>query len=457
MKLKPYGLILFAAGLVIAGGMLLVQALNQRVTFLIDGKTSTRQVYGLTVADALQAVHIALAPGDRLAPPSGSYLWGLPDIRIVRASGVTILAGQQDYALTTSEKIVANLLELAGLRLYPGDQVLYQGAPVSPGLALSPSNGYVLQLIKAVPITVVDLGHSTGFYSSAPTLGQALWQQGIRLDPLDQAEPGLDTSLDHPVTVTIHHPASLVITLGGQSIMLKSSAVTIGQALRQAGIVLVGLDYSVPGDTQPLPSDGLIRVVRVRETVALDQKNSPFSTTTQADPQTELDQRSVIQAGQTGLMVSRTRIRYEDNKEVSRILDGEWLVRAARPRILGYGTKIVVHTSAVDGATISYYRAVTVYATSYSPCDSGSCSYYTASGAKVERGVVGVSPAWYNLLKGQRVYIPGYGAATIADYGDVGSYRVDLGYSDSDFVGWHKNVTLYFLAPAPASVPWILP
>jgi hypothetical protein len=38
-----------------------------------------------------------------------------------------------------------------------------------------------------------------------------------------------------------------------------------------------------------------------------------------------------------------------------------------------------------------------------------------------------------------------------------GRYWIDLGYSDADYVPWAKYVTVYFLTPVPASIPWILP
>jgi 3D (Asp-Asp-Asp) domain-containing protein len=77
----------------------------------------------------------------------------------------------------------------------------------------------------------------------------------------------------------------------------------------------------------------------------------------------------------------------------------------------------------------------------------------------VRQGIVAVTRAWYSWMVGQRVYIPGYGIAVIADVGGgiPGRYWVDLGYNDDDFVSWHQNVTMYFLTPVPANIPWILP
>ena len=101
-----------------------------------------------------------------------------------------------------------------------------------------------------------------------------------------------------------------------------------------------------------------------------------------------------------------------------------------------------------------------VYATSYSPCRSGtsSCISGTASGAKVSKGIIAVTSAWYRRMGGQSVYVPDYGKAVIGDVGGgiPGRYWIDLGYEDDNFEAWSKDTTLYFLTPIPSDMVWIL-
>ena len=141
--------------------------------------------------------------------------------------------------------------------------------------------------------------------------------------------------------------------------------------------------------------------------------------------------------------------------------DTTWIAKEARPQIIGRGTKVVVQTMDTPQGPIEYWRSVNVYATSYSPCRSGGDRCYpgTSSGLPVQQGVIGVTSSWYNLMVGQRIYVPGYGIGTIADIGGgiPGTYWIDLGYSDDDYVAWYSNVTIYFLTPVPDNIPWILP
>jgi 3D (Asp-Asp-Asp) domain-containing protein len=286
-----------------------------------------------------------------------------------------------------------------------------------------------------------------------------LWEAGIRVEPEDRLEPPASTPLTGPIQASLRRAAPLAILLQGQVLPVRSVADTVGDALAAAGLALQGLDYAVPEEGAPVPLDGQIRVVRVRETAVLEQVQLPFDSEYQADPETELDQKRILQAGEFGLRVSRVRVRTEDGTEVARKQEGEWVAREPRTQLVGFGTRAVVHTETVDGVTIEYWRKVTAYATSYTACSAGSCDGRTASGAPVTKGVAAVIRSWYNQLRGQQVYVPGYGTATIADIGGgvPGQNWIDLGYSEGDYVPWHSTVTIYFLAPVPANVPWNLP
>jgi 3D (Asp-Asp-Asp) domain-containing protein len=252
------------------------------------------------------------------------------------------------------------------------------------------------------------------------------------------------------------------------SLTIRSSAATIGAALAGAGIPLTGLDYSLPSESEALPADGQMRVVRVSEAVQLVQKPIPFETETVPSPQVELGQEEIVQPGLEGLVIARTRIRYEDGQEVSRTVEQESVVRPPQTRIVHTGTNIVMKTETIGGESIEYWLAYQMYATIYSPCNSGTggCSYSTASGLRAGRGVVALDRSMYSYLQGARIFIPGYGYAVVGDIGGgylleesigVSRYRwIDLGFDDNNIVDMSGWLTVYFLAPAPASIPPVM-
>jgi 3D (Asp-Asp-Asp) domain-containing protein len=262
--------------------------------------------------------------------------------------------------------------------------------------------------------------------------------------------------------LTIDYTPSRELTIGtqGKVIRARSAAPRVGDALAEARLSLTGLNYSQPAEAEVLPRDGSIRLVHVSESLVLAQKPIPFESEFQASANVLIDQQQVLNPGQPGLTVSRVRIRYEDGQEVSRQTESETTVRSPIKRIVGYGTKVELKTASVEGVEIRYWRAVQMFATAYSPCRSGpgQCYPNTASGKPVKKGVVALRTDLYLGLRGQALFIPGYGFASVEDAcgGCVGKPWIDLGYSDDDYQSWGSWVTVYFLAPVPSNILYVL-
>ncbi len=374
---------------------------------------------------------------------------------------ITVLDGDQTYTLTSSNGTVAELINQAGLTLTPADRVLADGQ--SAALDQPLDSVRVLQIRRAVPLTLLTPdGQSHVLQTAAFTVGEALKDAGILVGAADRLDPPADTPLLGALTVTYAPARDLSVTVNGRVAPIRSSAATVGQALAEAGIPLIGLDYSLPSENEPLPADGQMRVVRVSESLMLALKSIPFTTETIQSPEAAFGVQEVVQPGQAGLAVSRVRIRYEDGQEVSRVTESDSIVRPPQTRIVNAGTRVTLTSTTVDGVNIQYWYVMQMYATSYSPCRSGvegQCFSGTASGLPVQKGVAAMYRDWFNAMQGMEVYVPGYGRAVIADLGGGfpdGRAWIDLGYSDDDYQVWSGWVTVYFLAPAPASIPWVL-
>ncbi|HEY2982069.1 MAG TPA: G5 domain-containing protein [Anaerolineales bacterium] len=374
--------------------------------------------------------------------------------------GVSIIDGGRLHFIRTAERVPSKLLVQSGMILGPDDRVLLNGNRISLDEPVSEAGPITLQVRRAVTLSLVTPAEHRTIQTSALTVGEALAEAGLSLYAADRLDPSAETSITGSLTVSYAPARELAIELSGEQIRIRSSAPRIGEALAGAGVPLLGLDYSLPAENEALPADGLVRIVRVQESLVLSQKPIAFESEFQASADVELDQQQVLQPGQPGLSMGRVRIRYEDGQEVARQTETETLVRPPQTRVVGYGTKIVPKNAVVDGVTIEYWRAVQMFATAYSPCRSAADRCYpgTSSGKPVKKGVVAVVYRWYVYMQGQPVYIPGYGHATIEDVGGgiPGRYWIDLGYSDSDYQEWGTWVTVYFLTPAPQTVLYVL-
>ncbi|HSJ87516.1 MAG TPA: ubiquitin-like domain-containing protein [Anaerolineales bacterium] len=375
------------------------------------------------------------------------------------SSSVVILDNDKLTTLQTEERVPSALLREAGITLNAHDKVLVNGFPAPLDRPIT-DYPIVLQTRRAITLTLVTPEGHRQIPSAAFTIGEALAEASIWLHASDEIDLPLASANRNSATVHFFPSHPITIEADGQQVQIQSSAKTVGESLAEAGIPLIGLDYSVPAEKEPLPSDGQIKVVRVSESLLLAQRPIPFGSEIQASAEVPLDQTQILQPGETGLSVQRIRIRYKDGNEVSRVTENETLVRPPKTRVLGYGTKVEIKTATVDGVQIEYWRAVQMYATSYSPCNSGvsNCGAHTASGKALRKGMVAVNRTLYYSMQGQQLFIPGYGHATIEDLcgGCVGKPWIDLAYGDHDYQSWHSWVTVYFLTPVPSNIIYVL-
>jgi uncharacterized protein YabE (DUF348 family) len=350
--------------------------------------------------------------------------------------------------------IPAYLIRNAGIQLYPGDELVSAGAPLDKDVPMQgPAQTYVWQLRRAVTFQLVDGVKRYHLVSTAATVGQAVWQAGIRLSSADNIIPGTESPLTPAMTIEIQRARPLTILTAQGEFSIVSAGRTVGAILQDSGMSIQGLDYTIPAENEPVPADGKIRLVRVYEEILIEQTPVPFESSFQPVDDLEIDHQTILEAGQYGLQAVRVRIRYEDGQEVSRQSEDQWLALMPVTRLVGYGTQIVMRTIQTSDGTVEYWRALEVYATSYKPSDTG--SNITATGKILQKGIIGVNPRY--IPYGTVLYVEGYGYGVAADTGNIGPRWIDLGYTDEDFVGWHRNVTVYFVWPPPEKIVWIIP
>jgi resuscitation-promoting factor RpfB len=178
----------------------------------------------------------------------------------------------------------------------------------------------------------------------------------------------------------------------------------------------------------------------------------------------ELDQQEKRQEGVTGVIKSRTRVRYENGQEVWRGLEDEWVDQEPSEQIIVYGTNIVIRTVDTPNGPIEYWRKISMLTTPYNAATSGKAAddpYYgiTRSGIRVGYGMVAVDPKVIPLMT--EIYVPDYGVALATDTGGliIGKH-IDLAYDDNqalpDLYGWRD---VYILTPVPPvdTIRYVLP
>ena len=353
--------------------------------------------------------------------------------------------------VAVNNMIIGNWLLSAGIRIFPGDAVFFSGLEVPPSFTIPEEGSRLIYYRNSFPVALMKDGISYSFSSSSLTLGDALWQQGIAVKPGDDISLPLETPLDQPLEVTLYTGKQVKINIGTDTFETYSAAQTISGALRNAGIPLQDLDYTIPAESGPLPAEGFIEVIRVSEETLIEESVIAYTSERLPDPELAIGEKKVLQTGQNGIRISSIRVRFENGKEVSRETETEWISKQPISQKTAYGTQVVVQTSP-EG--LNYWLTKDIYITSY--LDTGNP---TASGIWPYYGVIAVSPEWYSILKGTSIFVPGYGVGTVLDVcpGCVGKPWIDVFIPTEDYVPWSRNETVYFLAPVPPGFSGDLP
>lgn len=373
---------------------------------------------------------------------------------------IIIIDGENIISISTSQRVAFFILTEAGVSFQPTDRVLVNGVAYQLDEAIE-SDIFQIQLRRAFNVNL----NGQVIQTSALTVADLLNESGYVITTNDKVTPPLSSPITDSMTITFSPAQNLSVSVNGQVMQILSSANTVGEALAEAGIPLVGTDISYPSENEALPSDGQIQVVRVNESVEVTLESIPFSTEEIVSEDVPFGQDEILEAGINGVAMIRTRIRYEDGVEVNRVEESKTILQEPKTQVVATGNKIVLSPVGGD-APYQYWYATEMYASWYSPCNSGTggCSYGTASGARAGFGIVAMDYSIYSYVAGMRVYIPGYGVATIGDtgggpiietaFGVPRTKWIDLGYDDNNIGGLSGWVTVYFLEPAPATIPY---
>ncbi|RME82000.1 MAG: DUF348 domain-containing protein [Caldilineae bacterium] len=466
------------------------------ITIVVDDEVLHVQTAQRDAAAALAALGYRPHPNDYLNAPGGPLQAGA-QIVIRLARPFVVRADGREQELWLRADTVGQALHAMGIAIGREDRITLEGKPVTPDTPLPPvrrtggSHGPPLAvgtssaglyaagalfpwqyrvvplhiaIERAIPFTLIDgKALPATVYTHAQTVAQALDAEQVPLYEGDTVFPPLSSRLQPGMLVTIRRATPVTILADGQEFHVRTQEETVAAVLVQQGIVVMGLDRVEPDLGTRLRPHMQIRVTRVREQYVYEDEIVPFESIMLGDDTLLIDQRRVKSQGRNGLRRYRYRVRYEDGQEVARTLEDSWIAVEPETRVIAYGRKIVPQTLETPNGTITYWRKIRMYATSYSPKRSGtprSAPWYgrTRLGKPLRKGIVAVDPAVVNLR--QELYVPGYGLAIAGDTGSgVKGKHIDLGYSDWDYRSWHWWVDVYLLwpPPPPYAINYLLP
>jgi hypothetical protein len=116
-------------------------------------------------------------------------------------------------------------------------------------------------------IIIEDGANRRALRTTALTVAEALAEAGAGLAALDTVTPSRETALTPDLTIVISRAAPYRITADGQTVEAHSGATAVGQVLADNGIALGPLDYTRPPLDATIAPGGALEVVRVTERI----------------------------------------------------------------------------------------------------------------------------------------------------------------------------------------------
>lgn len=450
----------------------------------VDGVTETIYTHRRSIGDLLLDLGMTVHANDQVTPTVTTVLQESMTITIARARPVRIWADGRNWETASWGATPYEILTEAGVTVDHYDQVQIADRlwkmddqlppPARMQLPLTYSRGYAwdnwlrqpleLRLQRALPIVVKDGGLPFTIRTTAQTVGEALRQAEVTIYLGDAVQPNLGTQVTPGLRVQIQRSKPILLRVDNRLLKTRSRAQTVGAALVEIGVGVSGLDRVAP-DLDTLIKDDLeIIITRVREEIEVTEKIAPFETVFQPDPNLAVDTQQEVMPGAAGITRQRYRVRYENGQEISRVPEDTWIAQEPAQRIIAYGQLIQPQTfTAADGQQITYWRKIRMMASSYSAATAGVSEdepWYgrTYSGEPMRKGVVAVDPRIIPLRS--RVFVPGYGYGDALDVGSaIRSRRIDLGYDNDNLQLWNRWVDVYLLWPPPPAhqITWVVP
>lgn len=432
-------------------------SIYKNITLVADGDIREIDSQAATVGDLLREQDIQLDDNDAISVSLDALLVEGMQITINRARTVALVIDEDERIIITPFTNPQDILNNQAITLNPSDRVWLDGTIAEHStLASWPVPVNEIVIVRAITVTIVDGDSETFIDTTSKTVGDVLFEAGVVIYLTDIVSPNIGTALVPDTRIVIDRARPVTIQVDRTSIETRVQGDTVLDALSEAGIALVGFDYTIPAETEPITVDMTIHVLRVMEEIISIEETVPYETTLQADPELELDQRRTLQNGQQGIRRIDERLRYENGIEVGREPAGSEITQLPQNEVIAYGTQIIVHTMDTPQGTVEYWRRLRVYATSYHPAALGGDNI-TAIGMTLQHGVIGANPLIIPYRS--NMYVADYGLGIMADTGGARSspYWIDLGYSDDDYVSWHQYVDVYLLTPIPENVNYLLP
>ena len=310
-------------------------------------------------------------------------------------------------------------------------------------LMLAASVNFVGFAAQPKDVSIKVDGQTINLKTRALTVQGALEEAGVVLQKADGYDVVGSEKFSDGATIEVVRAMPVKVWKGG-----RTTEYTIGRKTVRDVLNAVGVDYKgyqvYPGlDTEVTP-DITIRILSPKDKLTTETREIPYQTEMRNNDNLPRGRQNVISAGQNGV----EKVTYREVKVGSEVVRQELhseVVTEPVSEIVEVGTGNNLNMVETSRGFVRYRSSGTYEASAYTLAE-GSGTGLTSTGVVPYHGVVAVDPDV--IPYGTRMYIPGYGFAVAADSGGaINGNTIDLYMDDyGDAMDWgRRDVTVYFL------------
>lgn len=201
-------------------------------------------------------------------------------------------------------------------------------------------------------ITIIDGGLGFSFEDvSEKTVGEFLAAEKLSLTDGDSVFPGEEIPLFSGTRIHIARAHTVIVRVDGNERVLRTQALSVGQALDESAIVLDEDDIVKPGREAFVENGIKVTIIRVR--IEEQTVDKPIAFDKKANEDSELSWRKTIvtQKGEKGIARLTYRVSSHDGKEVNRKLLKTETIKEPVTEITTQGTYVKLGKSHTGAAS----------------------------------------------------------------------------------------------------------
>ena len=180
----------------LVGGTTAYTTFDNTVTLSVDGEIETVHTFGDTVEEVLADQDVEIGEHDVVAPSASSPVQDGTEIAVRFGRQITVTVDGVEREVWTTALSVDEALEELGIRA--------AGAELSVSRSLGIGRrGLAFEIRTPKDLTLVADGASAEFTTTAITVREALADAGITLGDRDQVAPGLEERVTSGLTLTV--------------------------------------------------------------------------------------------------------------------------------------------------------------------------------------------------------------------------------------------------------------